>query len=144
MKFAIKQLSIFLENKEGELNDLTKALSSNDVALKSIMLVDSNDFGIVRMLVDNPEKAKVVLDEAGFSVRITDVFGVKIKDRIGSFNAVVQTLSKAHVNINYTYSFYEDENGIFIFSVSQKDFAKATLSLAESGTEVVSAQHFYA
>ena len=93
MKYDIKQLSVFLENKAGELSDFTHVLSTNGISIKSILLADSTDFGLVRTIVDNPEKAKAILEDAGFSVRFTDVFGVKIEDVVGSFDKAVSALS---------------------------------------------------
>lgn len=143
MKYNIKQLSVFLENKAGELSDFTHALSTHGISIKSILLADSTDFGLVRTIVDNPEKAKAVLEEAGFSVRFTDVFGVKIDDVVGSFDRVVGTLAKEHINILYTYSFYESNTGIFIFSVDKERFEDAIRALQASETEILHAKHFY-
>jgi hypothetical protein len=140
---TIKQLSVFIENKTGELSDFTHVLSTNDISIKSILLADSTDFGLVRTIVDNPEKAKAILEDNGFSVRFTDVFGVKIDDVVGSFDKVVTALSKSNINIQYTYSFYESDIGIFIFSVEKDKFNEAVKSLLDAKLEVVSASHFY-
>ncbi len=141
MKYKIQQLSVFLENRTGELADFTKILSQNGVSIKSIILADSSDFGLVRSIVDNPQKAKVVLEDAGFSVRFSEVFGVKIEDYIGSFDKVIEILAKENINIYYTYSFYEADAGIFIFSVDDTD--KAVISLEKEGVQIVEAKHFY-
>lgn len=140
---TIKQLSVFIENRTGELSDFTHVLSKNDISIKSILLADSTDFGLVRTIVDNPEKAKAILEDNGFSVRFTDVFGVKIDDVVGSFDKVVTALSRNNINIQYTYSFYESEIGIFIFSVEKNKFNEAVNSLLDAKLEVVSASHFY-
>ncbi len=141
MKYKIQQLSIFLENRAGELADFTKVLSKNGVSIKSIILADSSDFGLVRSIVDNPQKAKAVLEDAGFSVRFSEVFGVKIDDYIGSFDRVITVLAKKDINIYYTYSFYEANTGIFIFSVD--DISKAVEALENKGIQIVEAKHFY-
>ncbi|MDD3343027.1 MAG: ACT domain-containing protein [Sulfurospirillaceae bacterium] len=143
MKYNIKQLSVFLENKAGELSDFTHALSKNGISIKSILLADSTDFGLVRTIVDNPEKAKAILEDEGFSVRFTDVFGVKIEDVVGSFDKAVSTLSNANINILYTYSFYEASTGIFIFSVDKERFDDAIVALQAQNIEIVQAKHFY-
>jgi len=140
---TIKQLSVFIENKTGELSDFTHVLSKNDISIKSILLADSTDFGLVRTIVDNPEKAKAILEDNGFSVRFTDVFGVKIDDIVGSFDKVVTALSKSNINIQYTYSFYESDIGIFIFSVEKEKFNDAVKSLLDAKLEVINASHFY-
>jgi len=143
MQYHIKQLTVFLENKAGELSDFTHALSKNGISIKSILLADSTDFGLVRTIVDNPEKAKAILEDEGFSVRFTDVFGVKIEDVVGSFDTVVGALAKKAINILYTYSFYESHTGIFIFSVEKERFDEAIAALQENGTEILHAKHFY-
>ncbi len=141
MGFKIQQLSVFLENRAGELADLTGVLSKEGVSIKSILLADSSDFGLVRAIVDNPQKAKAVLEDAGFSVKLTDVFAVEIEDYIGSFNKVTETLAKNGINILYTYSFYESNKGVFIFSVN--DIAKAVEALENKSIKIVPAKHFY-
>jgi len=143
MSYAIKQLSVFLENKPGELGFLTKTLSQGGVSIKSILLADSSDFGLARTIVDNPEKAKAVLENHGLSVRLTDVFGVRIDDVVGSFDRVVSLLSSKGINILYCYSFYESSSGIFIFSVPKEQFDEAVLALTAHGVEIIQAQHFY-
>jgi hypothetical protein len=143
MKCAIKQLSVFLENKAGELSEFTGILSKNHISIKSILLADSTDFGLIRTIVDNPEKAKTVLEDEGFSVRFTDVFGVKIEDVVGSFDQAVGALSRAGINILYTYSFYEASTGIFIFSVDKDRFDDAIAALQAQNIEIVQAKHFY-
>lgn len=142
-KYAIKQLSVFVENHKGELTDVTSELVKNDISLKSILLVDSTDFGILRMIVNEPEKAKNALVAAGFGVNVNFVFGVRIEDKLGSFNHVVKTLCQNQINILYTYSFYEGKEGIFVFKVNRNDFDNALRCLQEEEIEIVEAKIFY-
>jgi hypothetical protein len=135
--YAIKQLSVFVENKKGELTDITTLLSNNNISLKSINLVDSSDFGILRIIVDEIQKAKEILDNNGFSLTITEVFAAQIDDHIGSFNEVVATLSSHDINIEYTYTISNAKNGAFIFKVNPEDFQKATELLHESNVELI-------
>ena len=120
----IKQLSIFVENKKGELTDVTTLLSNNNLSIKSINLVDSSDFGLLRVIVDDEQKAKEVLDDAGFSLKITDVFAVAIDNHVGSFNDVVLALSSNDINIEYTYTVSNATTGAFIFKVNPSEFNK--------------------
>lgn len=143
MTYVIKQLTVFLENKAGELSELTHVLSHNGISIKSILLADSTDFGLVRTIVDNPTKAKAILEDEGFSVRFTDVFGVKIEDVVGSFDKVVSALASEQINILYTYSFYESNAGIFIFSVDKERFSDAIDALERENIEILHAKHFY-
>jgi len=141
MKYFVKQLTVFLENKPSELASFTHILRDKNVNIKSLILVESTDFGLVRSIVDNPQKAKAVLESAGLSVRFSDVLAVKIKDEIGSFDRIVSTLSKNNINILYTYSFYESDSGIFIFSVDE--LQKGIDVLLEAGENVLEAEYFY-
>lgn len=125
-RYMIKQLSIFVENRRGELNDTIALLSEHNISIKSINLVDSIEFGILRVIVDNNEKAKETLHDAGFSLKQTDVFAVQIDDHIGSFGEVVKNLSEHNINIEYTYTVCHKNGAAFIFKVDAKDFIKTT------------------
>ena len=137
MKYAIKQLSIFIENKQGELTDITSLLSKNKISMKAINLVDTSDFGILRLLVDDEETTKRIMDENGFSLTISDVFAAQIDDHIGSFNEVVEILANNSVNLEYTYTINNGKNGAFIFKVNSNDFEKATKLLSKSKVKLL-------
>jgi hypothetical protein len=139
MNNHIKQLSVFVEDKMGELTDITTTLSENNISLKSINLVDSSDFGLLRIIVDDTKKAAFVLEKEGFSLTITNVLAIRIKNRVGSFNKVVTALSKNDINIEYIYTVDSDTHGIFIFKVSPKDFEKALKVLKENSIETLEA-----
>ena len=133
----IKQISVFVEDKMGELTDITTILSENGISLKSINLVDSSDFGLLRIIVNDTKKAAFVLEKEGFSLTVTNVLAVKIKNRVGSFNEVVTALSKNDINIEYIYTVDSDTKGVFIFKVSPKDFEKAEQVLKENSIETL-------
>ena len=133
----IKQISVFVEDKMGELTDITTILSENGISLKSINLVDSSDFGLLRIIVDDTKKAAFVLEKEGFSLTVTNVLAVKIKNRVGSFNEVITALSKNDINIEYIYTVDSDTKGVFIFKVSPKDFEKAENILKENSIETL-------
>lgn len=137
LRYTIKQLSIFIENKIGELNDITTLLSKNKISLKSINLVDSGEFGILRLLVDDIETTKRILDDNGFSLTITDVFSAQIDDHIGSFNNVVNLLHENNINLEYTYTINNSQKGAFIFKVKQDDLKKAIKILSESKVKLL-------
>ncbi|MGM0624052.1 MAG: ACT domain-containing protein [Campylobacterota bacterium] len=128
---TIKQLSIFIENKMGELTQVTKLLSQNGLSIKSINLAEASDFGLLRVIVDEPQKAKEVLDSAGFSLKISEVFAVSIDDHIGSFNEVVHLLFENGINIEYTYTVNTAQNGAFVFKVAPSKLRQA-MELLES------------
>ncbi|WP_294965154.1 ACT domain-containing protein [Sulfurimonas sp.] len=138
MSNILKQLSIFVENKKGELSDITTLLASNNISMSSINLSDASDFGILRLMVSDINKAKTILDEAGFSSRFTDVFAVEVSDHVGSFNSVIKALAKENINIEYTYTLSNAQIGAFIFKVSNKELNHAIKTLKSDGINLLS------
>jgi len=104
---VIEQISIFAENKPGKLVEILTVLSEADVNIKALSVADTSDFGIIRMIVDEPYKVRDILKEAGFTVRLTSVLAVKVGDKPGELLKYVQELSKASINVEYTYAFSE-------------------------------------
>ncbi len=141
-QYAIKQLSVFIENKKGELNEATSILFEESITVKSLLLLDSTDFGILRLIVDDSKRAKEILADAGYAVRINEVFAVKVEDQIGKFHKVARILSEHDVNILYTYAFRDKDTGVFVFKVDRDDFKKATQALMDNDMEVVDADFF--
>lgn len=138
MSKIIKQLSIFVENKKGELSEVTTLLASNNISISSINLSDASDFGILRLIVNDNEKAKSILSEAGFSSRFTDVFAVEVSDHIGSFNSVIKALAKENINIEYTYTLSNAQIGAFIFKVLDRELDHAIKTLESDGINLLS------
>lgn len=133
----IKQLSIFVENKRGQITDVTTLLSNNDLSIKSINLVDSNEFGILRVIVDDADKAKEILDDAGISLKITDVFAVEIDNHVGSFNEIVSLLSNHNIDLKYTYTISSGTKGAFIFKVDASHLNKTLELLKQNNIKIL-------
>ena len=133
----IEQISVFLEDKKGELAEVTELLSKNQISIISINLSESSDFGILKLIVDDTKKAKEIMDSAGFSSSITKLIAVEIQNRIGSFNKVVHLLSDCGVDIKYTYTIRSKERGVFVFRVDNDRGEIATKCLKEGGIEVL-------
>ena len=142
-KYAIKQLSVFLENRKGELTDATSILYEEQVKIKSLLVLDSTDFGILRLIVEDPDAAKAVLLAAGYTVRVNKVFAVKVEDELGKFYRVSKVLSDHSINILYTYAFREEKAGVFVFKVDNDDFNKAMEVLEAAKFEIVDSSYFY-
>jgi len=100
-----KQLSIFLENKSGRLTEVTEILAQSGINLNAMSIADSSDFGILRCVVSDPQKAKKALRDRGFAVKVTDVIGFTTPNEAGSLSVVLRLLSDAGVAIEYMYSF---------------------------------------
>ena len=102
---AINQLSVFVENRKGKLAECLKVLGDAKVDIRATSIADTKDFGILRIIVSDTEKAKQALKEAGFIVAINEVVGIAVDDTPGSLARVVDELSAQDVNIEYMYAF---------------------------------------
>ena len=102
---AIKQLTVFVENKQGSIVSVTDALSGNNVNIRALSIAETDGFGILRLIVDNETEAEKVLTEAGYLIKITEVVGVKIGDAPGKLSYVLRTLADAGINMEYLYAF---------------------------------------
>ncbi len=115
----IKQISIFLENAAGRLAEVTRVLREGGVNLRAIMIADTADFGILRVIVDDPDKAISILNGAKFTTKTTDVLAVTISDKVGSLADALQLFEKNGVNIEYLYAALDKagETAVIIFKV---------------------------
>lgn len=128
----IKQISIYSENKPGQLSAICRALAAADVNITTLSLADTSDFGIVRLIVDDHEKARAVLSEKGHLVNVKDVLAVCVPDRPGGMAEVMQVLDEAGANIEYSYAFafHKGEKAVLVFRFSDSDVAEKALASA--------------
>ena len=98
-----KQVSVFIENRKGRLGEVLRVLKENEVNILSISLADTTEYGLLRLIVENPERAKEILLKAGFSTTVTDVLIVKIPHSPGSLQAILQTIAEKEINVEYMY-----------------------------------------
>lgn len=101
----LKQLTVFVENKQGTLVDITDTLASNGVNLRALSIADTQDFGLLRLIVNDNDTAASVLQEKGYILKITEVIGVKIGDQPGKLSKALSVLAEAGVNVEYLYAF---------------------------------------
>ena len=99
----IKQISVFIENKEGRLDEVLNNLSEGGINLLSASLADTTDYGVLRLIAAEPDKAKDILKNAGFTARIDEVIAVVVPDAVGSLAKVISMLHKGGINISYIY-----------------------------------------
>lgn len=102
---ALKQLTVFVENKQGTLVSVTDALAGNDINIRALSIAETEGFGILRLIVDNEAAAEKVLADAGYLIKITEVVGVKIGDAPGKLSAALKVLNEAGINMEYLYAF---------------------------------------
>ena len=136
----IRQISIFLENKPGQLSAICRTLADADINIATLSLADTSDFGIVRMIVDDHEKAKSVLADKGHVVNVREVVAVCVPDRPGGMAEVMQVLDAAGANIEYSYAFafHKGEKAVLVFRFT--DNAKAETALHASGFTMLNEQ----
>ncbi len=129
----IRQISIFLENRPGQLSQICRALADAGINIATLSLADTSDFGIVRMIVDDHEKAREVLLDGGHAVKVTQVVAVCVPDRPGGMAGVMSVLDEAGANIEYSYAFafHRGEKAVLVFRFS--DNARAEAALAKAG-----------
>ena len=109
-----KQIAVFMENKPGKIVGITKLLADNGIDIRAINTADTTDFGILRMIVDDYERAERVLRQSGMSVSLTDVVAVMIDDKLGSLSELMNELKDASVNVEYLYSFIGEKSKAII------------------------------
>lgn len=139
---TIKQISVFVENKTGRMAEITQTIGSANVDIRALSVADTSDFGILRLIVDNPEEAVAALKEAGMTVSITDVIGVGIDDKPGAFAKAVKVLSDADINIEYMYAFISRTKGKAYVIIRVEDVEKGIEVLRTNGIHMFSNDEF--
>lgn len=134
---AIQQISVFVENKPGRLADITAFLAEGGIGIRAFSIADTTDFGILRLIVSDTEKAAQVLKAACVAVSITEVVGISIPDVTGSFAKVVKILADAGENVEYAYAFLTPEEGHAYVIVRVDDNEKASAVLKANGISVI-------
>ena len=126
---SVKQISVFLENKAGALQSMTQTLADHHIDMRALSLAETNDFGIVRLIVDDVYAASTLLKEAGYIHNVTPVLGVMIPDEPGGLAKVVSILASHGVNIEYTYAFMTRSHGkaCVVFRVEDNEAAERIL-----------------
>ncbi len=140
----VEQISVFLENKPGALTDVTRILGEAGVNIRALSLADTKDFGILRLIVNDNEKAKAVLGGKGFTVRKTEVVAVEVPDRPGGLADILKILSLSGVNVEYLYAFVQQSgsNAIIIFRFDETD--RAIKVLSENKVRILEGKKVYA
>ncbi len=139
---SVKQISVFLENRPGTLKSLTAVLAENNINIRALSLADTNDFGIVRMLVDDVFDATNVLKDAGFIASLTPVLVFAVSDKTGGLDALLAKFEAAQINIEYMYAFAGKKDAYMIFRVS--DIKNAEAALRKAGCKPLTAEEMSA
>jgi len=139
----VEQISVFLENKAGRLAEVTRILAEAGINIRALSLADTSDFGILRLIVNDNNKAKEALKAHGFTVGKTDVVAVEVEDRPGGLHKILDSLFKANVNVEYMYAFVQQSgsNAVIIFRFD--NFEEAVKVLQANGVTVIEAEKLY-
>jgi hypothetical protein len=139
----VEQISVFLENKSGRLSEVTAILTEAEVNIRALALADTSDFGVLRLLVDDTEKARQELKNNGFTVGKTNVVAVEVPDRPGGLHNILTLFYKANINVEYMYAFVRSsgDNAVMIFRIEKEDEAIGLLQ--ENGVNVIDQERLY-
>ncbi|HHW15303.1 MAG TPA: ACT domain-containing protein [Firmicutes bacterium] len=140
----VRQISVFLENKAGRLAKVTRLLGERGINIRALSLADTTDFGILRMIVNDPERAERLLKEEGFAVTTTGVLAVEVPDRPGGLADVLAVLERAGLNIEYLYAFVEKASADALVLIRVEQLAKAAEVLRAAGISVLPGERVYA
>ncbi|HML37419.1 MAG TPA: ACT domain-containing protein [Bacillota bacterium] len=139
----IKQISIFIPNKKGSLAQLTDILVAHNIDIRAIAVFDTSEFGILRVVVDDPDRAVEILKQEGVVAKVSKVIAVEPEDKPGSLNQIFSVLRDADINIDYIYSFIMRKNEMpyIVLKVDQQE--KAVEVLAGHGINVINKEEVY-
>ena len=132
----VKQISVFLENKSGRLAEVTEILAKNDIDIRALSIADTADFGILRLIVNNPEKAETILKEKGFAVKITDVLAINVDDTPGALAKVLKILNDAGLSVEYLYAFIGNAEKSALVMLRVEDNASALKVLLDNNVKI--------
>ncbi len=140
----VEQISVFLENKAGRLAEVARILAEAGINIRALSLADTSDFGILRLIVNDNNKAKEALKQHGFTVGKTDVVAVEVEDRPGGLHRILDVLYRSNVNVEYMYAFVQQSgsNAVIIFRFDNLD--EAVKVLQANGVPVIEGEKLYA
>ncbi len=134
---SIKQITVFVQNKKGTLVSLTETLSKNNVNLRALSIAETQDFGILRLIVNDEKTAEKVLSENGYVMKVIDVVGVKIADDPGKLTEALDVLDKADINVEYLYAFMARTEKHAYVVLRVEDNASAEAVLVNAGFKMI-------
>lgn len=137
----VKQLTIFLENRAGSLEEVTQALKEQDVNILSLSLADTSEYGLLRLIVSDPEKGRDVLKEHGFSAMLTEVISVRLENKVGMLQQLLEVISQSGLSIEYMYALASTQVGAMI--IKTNDGEKAVRALMDAGMKVLDGETVY-
>ncbi len=139
----VKQLSIFLENRKGRMKNALDVLEKGGVNIRALSIADTSDFGILRLIVPDPEGTKKLLEENNFIVKVGEVIAVRMEDDPGSLGRILGILDDNDINLEYLYAFVEEKENRAIVLLHPENIDEGIEALKSGGAEVVTANEIY-
>ena len=137
----LKQLSIFAENKKGVMHTVTDILQRENINILGSVTNDSAEYGIIRMVVSDSERAVAALTGEGFICKLTDVLGIEVKDEVGNLNNLLLSLQESNINIDYLYLSFNRATGLPIMALHVPDICEVEACLTSKGFNSISEVH---
>ena len=139
---TIKQISVYIENKKGRLAEATRFIADHQINLKALSIADSQDFGILRLICEDPQETNDILRGEGYLTRLNNVLAVEMEDRPGSLADILEVLAAHDIDVEYTYAFLSTKGGAYmVFRVT--DNAGAVKALEEAGIQTVGLEDMF-
>ncbi len=135
---TITQISIFIENRKNALSELTKVLAEHKISMRTISIADTSDFGIARIIVDNPVQVQAALERSAYIVKATPVIALEIPDEAGSLNKILKLLADNNRNVEYMYGFTGHKSGSAYMIIRCTDIAETEKVLDKAGIHMAS------
>ena len=134
---AIKQLTVFVPNRKGSIVAVTDVLAKNNINMRALSIAETEDFGILRLIVNDEKAAEKVLEEQGYLIKVVDVVGVKIGDEPGKLTEALNVLDKADINVEYLYAFMArtEKHAYVVLRVENNE--KAEIALVNEGFKLI-------
>ncbi len=134
---AIKQLTVFVPNRKGSIVAVTDVLAKNNINMRALSIAETEDFGILRLIVNDEKSAEKVLEEQGYLIKVVDVVGVKIGDEPGKLTEALNVLDKADINVEYLYAFMArtEKHAYVVLRVENNE--KAEIALVNEGFKLI-------
>ncbi|WP_461463052.1 ACT domain-containing protein [Methanobrevibacter sp.] len=139
----IKQLSIFLTNQKGKLYNVLNILAENNINIRALSLTDTSEFGILRLIVDDPDKGQEILEKNNYTIKISSAIGVELNDVPGGLSSVLKVLNDNNINLDYLYAFTHENSDKAILFLSTHDLDLLINVLKDKSIKIVPSEEIY-
>ncbi len=139
----VRQISVFLENRAGRLQEITKIIADADINIRALALADTSDFGILRLIVNKPDETVKILRDAGFTIRENTVIACAVQDQPGGLNKILRVLSDVNINVEYMYGFVEKDADKAVMVIRVEDTEKAISILLDHDVKLLKGEQIF-